>query len=762
MLRKVMAAIITFSLCVGVMIPVSYADVKSSILTKVEAEKLAREKLGFGEEYKLQYSNLNTRDMQERQFWNLELGGEQKHASVVMAADNGEIINVNQWGNDYYGRAVTLIQDEAKKIAVDYIKSLEKNRFNETEEVTVKAPTIIPYDVKINYVDGDSYYFMFVRKINGEFFPNNYFRVTVSGANGSVTSYEMKWDEASYKGEKQLITQAKARELFEKENRLKLKYVQLNKYNPSESEKIVLRPVYVHESKQTDKINAITGKMLLQEELYNWNYYGYPMYRDEYGLTKEAQDAMVSYEMLEMIPEEGVISKEKAEKTALDMLKNYIDIEEINLNSTRYTNYYGGIKGKFWSMYWNSDEGSKYLQAVINAQNGEVLEVSYNKSEGHYPIPELRTLEAAQSPKQNVVNNDELLQIANEKIKAIFPKTKDELQLKIESDASVDKVQAYVSSSRYINGIPFEDNYVNMSYNNDTKEIVTLSYRWYDVEIQKGSNLVDNKAAHNIFYDNVGFEKYLVQLKDLEKFKKESKDLPITELLPVYSIKSYKFAFIDGVTGKLLNYLGEEFKEENVDQIQFKDIKGTTYEREIMLMSKMGILKNEDAYFKPSEILSRKDALKWIVEIGWTNKAYFVERYYYQNDQNENKDYFKDIPKDDPYYKYIQAGVEFGIIDKGDYFKPNDKVTKIDLTKWIINAMKQRELAKYSSIFKAPYKDKETIKTEDIGYVALAKYYNIFADKNIEVEFSPNTNLERGKFIHFMYNLIKDFKDSSY
>jgi len=740
------------------MTPVGYGDVKSSILNKVEVEKLAREKLSLDKDFKLQYSNLHTRDIQQRQFWNLDFEGNKKNTSIVMAADSGEIISINQWNSDSYGKAITLLEDEAKKISIDFIKSLETERFKETEEVTVKAPTVIPYDMKINYSDSDNYYFMFVRKINGEFFPNNYFAVTVSGVNGSVLSYEMKWDNATYADNKQLLSDTRARAIFEKEDRLQLKYVKLNEYNQKEGKNIILTPIYVYEPKESDKINATNGKLLTYDELYNWGYYGYPIYRGNTTL-ESMMDKVALGQTVEMIPEEGVISKEKAEQIVINTIKDHVDIEGIKLNSTSYTNYYGGVKGKFWSVYWYSSEGIKYLDSVVNAENGEVLNLSYSQNQRYEPIPEIRTLQKTDSSKQNTIINDDILKIANEKIEEIFPKTKDNLKLEIKFDNAKNEGEVYLSSPRYVDNIVFEDNYANIRYNTTTKEITSLNYRWDDIEVQKSNSIIDKKKAHKIFYDKVGFEKYLVQLKDLEKFKQEGLELPKEELLPVYGLKNFDFNYINALNGKILNYSGQEHTEEQNQATQFKDIKESPYKRDILLMDKMGILKVIDETFKPDEALLRKDALKWIVEIGWSNKAYYVDRYYAPSNENKEKDYFKDISKDNSYYKYIEAAVEFGIIDGGDYFKPDEKISKIELTKWIINAMKQKELAKYSSIFQTPYKDKELIKTEDTGYVALAKYYNIFGDKNIEVEFEPGKNLDTGKFIQFMYQFIKDYKN---
>ena len=192
MLRKIIIATTILTLFLGIMTPIGYGQTESSILTKVQVEKLARERLNIKEDYKLQYSDLYIRDIQQKQFWNLDFEGENKHISVTMAADTGEIISINRWDNKSYGGVVTLLQDEAKKIAIDFIESLEKEKFKETEEVTVKAPTFIPYYLYNDEQGSDNYYFMFVRKLKEEFFPINYFVVNVSGVNGGVVSYEMQ------------------------------------------------------------------------------------------------------------------------------------------------------------------------------------------------------------------------------------------------------------------------------------------------------------------------------------------------------------------------------------------------------------------------------------------------------------------------------------------------------------------------------------------------------------------------------------------
>lgn len=295
-------------------------------------------------------------------------------------------------------------------------------------------------------MDRDNYYFMFVRKINGEFFPNNSFSVTVSGVSGKVTSYEMKWDQGIYEGDRPLLTEEKARSIFEKEDRLQLKYMKLNKYNQDESKGTILTPVYIYRPVESDKIDAITGKLLSNNELYHWNYYGYPMPTRD-AVLEEEMKAASSDGAGEMIPEKGVISREKAEEIVVNHLKDHINIEGMKLNYSRYTNYFSGIKGKFWYINWYSNEDSKYLSAVVNAEKGEILEVSYHKYDRILPPIEARTVEMSKETKKELVDHNEVIKLVNEKIQTIFPKVKDGLKLEVKSENSGDKDPIYIASS---------------------------------------------------------------------------------------------------------------------------------------------------------------------------------------------------------------------------------------------------------------------------------------------------------------------------
>lgn len=123
-----MILVITLALFLGTITPIGYGQAKSSILTKAQVEKLARGRLHIKEDYKLQYSDLYTRDIQQKQFWNLSFEKENSQISVTMEADTGKIISFNSWGNKDYEGVVKLLRDEAKKDCYRFYQVIGKRK----------------------------------------------------------------------------------------------------------------------------------------------------------------------------------------------------------------------------------------------------------------------------------------------------------------------------------------------------------------------------------------------------------------------------------------------------------------------------------------------------------------------------------------------------------------------------------------------------------------------------------------------------------
>ncbi|AOY76265.1 S-layer homology domain-containing protein [Clostridium formicaceticum] len=738
MIKRTVSIGITILLIITMFQGVVFAA-ETSIYTKTEMEALLRKKLHIDDDMKLSQVNLFTRDLQRKQMWNLEFEKEKERIFVTAAADTGEIINYHQWKDSNYGKAIAVLPDEARGKAVAFIQSLEAERFKETEEITVEAPSMIVYNMERGFYQGENYHFLFIRKLEEEFFPNNYFRVQVSGIDGSITDYEMKWDDATYNNKKNLIAKEKARKAFEEEDRFILKYVALYSNNKDERSKPFLTPVYLYVPKESDLIHAVDGRLLKIEEIYSQ---GYGL-RTGISMDSAMKEMGAAYGQPEVIPEEGVISKEKAEKIVSETLGKELDMKELKVQSSYYSQYHYGRKGKFWEIYWLDEKTDRRLHATLDGEKGEVVSISYSE----YPekVQPFQS-EELEMMKENSIDEVKIKEKVHEKIKVLFPHIQaEELQLeakKLDEDSLIS-----ITSSRYIDGIPYEENYLKITYDGNKNKIVELDYRWYEVEVQSFSKVLDKEMISKKFYDAVGFEKYLIQLKDEAAYKKDRLDLPLKELAPIYTLKTFHFMYIDALNGKFLNYNGEEYVKEESLLADFKDIENHSYGNQIILLNRMGILKEASEFFRPNDELLRKDAIKWIVEMTGRNRVY----------PDAKVIAFKDVDKEDPYYSYIQAAIANEIIEKNDdYFRPDETVTKIEVTQWILNALEQKELAQFTEIFQIPYTDTEEIDIEDTGYVALAKYYNIFGDKETTGAFNPNKVFSRGEFASIIYHLIKN------
>ncbi|MCC5911699.1 MAG: S-layer homology domain-containing protein [Clostridiaceae bacterium] len=759
MVKKFLPMVLIITLVTTALGGIVFAEVTSSIYTKTQIEELMRNKLNIQEEMKLIHSNLTTQDTREKQLWHMEFQKEEGYISITAEADTGEITRFHQWDRTTYDGVLSLLPEDAKNKASEFIENLQPKKFRETEEVSVEAPSMVLHHLQRNLQEGEDYYFMFVRKLGNEFFPNNYFRIQVSGISGEIVNYEMNWDEATYKDNRNLISEKKARNIFEEESRLNLKYVQLYKDNKGEVEKPILTPVYIYEPKVSDIISGVDGRLLTKDEIYN-NFSN--MFPRGYAVTESmAKDSTSEgyYGRVEMIPEEGVMSKETAEKLVMNMLSKNLNLEDMRLQNSGYSNQQEGIKGKFWSFYWQNDSAENTLHAVLNTEKKNIVSVNYNTpfkpiENREYSIEDSMKREAIKEDMLNKIDEDTVAETIANKIKEMFPEI-DAREIKLEVISMEKNSLLDIRTVRYIDDIPYDRNYINITYDIDEDKIVQFHYKWIDVEAKSSKDILSRDTIEKKFYDAVGFERYLIQLRDQVAKEKERLDIPLKELYPVYALKDFGFAYIDAKDGSFLNFSGEVHEERELQIKGFKDLENHPYRNEIILMNKMGVLQENNEAFYPDETLLRQDALKWIMEMGWRSRLYHFN--WYNSNQKEEEVYFKDMNKDHPYYKYIQAAVENHVIENTkDYFKPLEAVEKIEITRWILNAMEQKELAQFTEIFKVSYSDIQEIDDKDIGYVALAKFYDLFANGKESESFQGQETFTRGKFVSILYTMLKN------
>ncbi|MCT4543428.1 MAG: hypothetical protein N4A63_07785 [Vallitalea sp.] len=701
-------------------------DSDSSMLKLNEATAKARNKLKISKDFKLEHSRLRVDDQYLKLVWSLIFKTETSNIEVKVDAQTGAVLVFNTWDkND--GDVLKYTKEQVRKVAKEYIQENYEDIENQIEEIEVSEllnQRFIPHN-------RDNYTFVYARKLHNELFTNNYISITVSGVTGKLTGFKLIWDNCNYTKKSSEISEKEARVIFEKQDALKLKYISVNK-NEDKRNKLTLKPVYYCDIENSGLLDSITKRFYEAEDVYSY------LYPDLYnGKEKCCYDYDSGTQ--EIIPEEGVISKEKAEKLVLEKVSELIN-KKLKIKYSFYQKWYNGIEGKYWALTFSTvdKDNNLYVNSVLDATTGKILNISYINYDYKLADSNDATVDLKSLQKQG-----------EDIIVKMFPSIeKDNYKIEAREDEGNKKI-IHVKGTRMINGIKYEDNGFSFEYNTISKQITRFNFDWfYNIDIEDGTIKLTKKQVSKLFYDEVGIKKELIQLIDKNKEQKEKVIVPLENLALVYKLNPYKFAYIDVKDGKLLNYIGDEYKDDEVEY--FTDIKGNKYEQQIELMNKMGLLKITSNKFLPTNKLTKKDAIKWIVLTLSKQYNYIPDVYRYNYPRNEI--HFKDINKDDEYYNYINDAVNMNIIEDGNYFNKDKKVTLLDLSKWIINGMGQKDLAKYTTIFN----EIEGVSNVDKGYISLSKYYRLINNTT-----KINEEKTRGETVDLLYNFISHLETSN-
>jgi len=175
----------------------------AGIMNEDKAEETARKALNIGNDYKVNNINLYKSWINRQDYlWSIYFVKEQV-TKDVMTYDNYSV-NIDAKTGDvesFYKSEYSDINEKPKynetqslKIAADYVKTMQPERYPETEYVSWNQQNNRPI---AETEKPRQYYFTFERKTNGAYFPDNGFNVTVDTVTGNVISYSFNW----YKGE---------------------------------------------------------------------------------------------------------------------------------------------------------------------------------------------------------------------------------------------------------------------------------------------------------------------------------------------------------------------------------------------------------------------------------------------------------------------------------------------------------------------------------------------------------------------------------
>lgn len=194
---------------------------------------------------------------------------------------------------------------------------------------------------------------------------------------------------------------------------------------------------------------------------------------------------------------------------------------------------------------------------------------------------------------------------------------------------------------------------------------------------------------------------------------------------------------------------GSEDKDDDKDDDKvptdksFKDIEGHWAYNSIMRMASMNVVEGSDGYFRPDASISRAELVTMIVRV-------------LKLESNEKENPFADVSKGSWYYDYVAAAFENGIISKDSVFRPNDLITREEMSKMlsIAHAIHNNKEAVAGSEAAENFEDFSGISSWAVNYVNYAAENNLIKgmDNNL---FAPKLNATRAQIVTVLDRIFK-------
>lgn len=615
----------------------------------------------------------------------------------------------------------TVTEDQAKAAAKAFISKIAPEEFKTTKLMENK---------KIENLTNQGFNFSYARLDNNIPVYGDHISVTVDGFTGKVTSYSIQWtDNLNLPSKDGIIDEKKGTDLVSENTKMSLTYIpSIDVLNPEIEKETKL--AYTNESDTSNIIDAKTGEVLNIDKLTGRKVKS----KDITAVQKE--EIYKNSQSTQNLNK--AVTSDEAEEIAKEKLKLLYN-EDFTVSSPSYGERSSGINGnriKTWDISFivkNSSDINNNGNVSINASNGEILDI-YRYTQ--FPSNDEQQFQPKLTSEQAY---DKAIQIISqfypEKIKDI--KTKQNI---INSSNTTSNLN--FNFQRLVNGVPYKYDGINLDFSTKTGELLNLNCNWEDsVSIPASSNTISTDDAKKIFLlNNIPELMYMLIYKDNSSQNNEK------EVNLVYSTNNLYYndsTYIDAFTGKLLDYYGREL-DDSFSNFQ-NTVKGSSVEKEATILASNGIIDTKD--FKLDGNITNLQFIKILTNIKNFNS-------YYGNNDNTDLKISTTIAKDSADYKYLQLAVNAGIIDNSGEFKPSDLVTREQAAMYLVKLLHYDKIGKLKDAFNFQPADKDSISTDYVGYVSLAKALGLIdVDSNNNIR--PKDNITMEEVVKCIYNTIQ-------
>lgn len=235
----------------------------SGLVTKKEAEKLAREILKLDGEYKLRNINLHKNWRNDDEYvWEMSFLKEtdSRHyiSDISINAKSKKLLSFFK-GRDFdLDKKPKYNKEDSLKFAKEFIKKVASDNYDEIE---------LRDNLEIDRLleDKEGYRFNFIRKVDNAYVESEGINIYINAINGDVESYDITWSDKDFPSKDNLISLDKAYDILFKNIGIELKYTSKNIYDidhtqVNDKNEVIL--VYALNKEKPSNIDANTGNIL--------------------------------------------------------------------------------------------------------------------------------------------------------------------------------------------------------------------------------------------------------------------------------------------------------------------------------------------------------------------------------------------------------------------------------------------------------------------------------------------------------------------
>lgn len=669
----VTAIIFTMSVCV-------FAENTTEMQTVLETVKT---RIGSTDEYENFESSMRTsgNNTVYSFYWNT--GGEVNKYLSVSATVSGIITDYfYDDGSHHISDKPSLKRmelSEAKEKAVELISKLNPQ---------ISDKCVLTERNSVSNLYSDEISFSIQRYENGIPVKGNDGFVRISGDGRYITNYYINYDEnIVFPAVDKAITKEEAQKIYGEKTGLKLMYTAEYDYSTKTR---TLKLVYV--PKSYDKfVNALTGELC---EYVN---------NEEYRFDAVEENAAADKVMMSTNSAMGSSSLSEAEKAEVSEIAGLKTKEELTkiVKKNKYINIADGME---LTNYRTS-------KSVYDEEYTATMTFQINtKDDYRYTsvTVDMKTGEIKSFDKDYIVDTKGKKQLSEDKLSKIKEKAIKEL-----AGGKFSEYKPEEDYIRYINGIPYGNDYIRVIADKITGEITSYRMSYTKAEFPKPDGIISESEAVSNLFLQVDYELWYSKMES-------GKD----EASLIYILDENKTQELDAFSGNLISYnsdLEEKFTG-------YTDISGHYAEEMINTLASFGI-RFETNEFKPDEPILQKDYINLLVSV-------FINR-------------GSVILKESSLYED-----EYRIANNTGIILPEEKnefevVTRELAAKYMIRAMGAEEYANIPDIYVTLFSDVIRLK----GQIAILSGMGIVKGSGNGL-FNPEKTLTRADAIIMIYNYL--------